>query len=465
MKSVAICSSLSLAVSALASKCAAQCQGAEVITRDVAIIGGGATGTYAAINLKDAGKSIVVVEKKGELGGHTATYHDPATGTPVNYGLQVYYDHPLSRAFFSRLNISVSQGTFPTSGHTPKYIDFTDGVELSNYSVPGVNDDYLAELHKYPYLENGLELPDPVPEDLLLPWSEYMTKFNITDDAFATYSRPAVAGDLTKTLALFVFNNLNTVMLEEEIDGKTIVNANGDYAEPFRNALAELGADVLLNSTVASGQRGAKPSDGVRLCVSTPSGSKQIVAKQLVFAAPPVLDNLAPFGLDAREENIVSKFAGGFYYTGVVTNPGLPQNHSYVNRGQTTESNVASLPGNIMFNPTAVEGTWYYWYTALSAMTQDQVEAATRDTLKRLQQSVAGADAAAEPQFVAYNSHTPLHPTADADAIRAGVYRDMYNLQGYRNTWYTGSLMITGSPQLWNITSQLLPKIIAASEQ
>ncbi|XXH04516.1 hypothetical protein Hte_010932 [Hypoxylon texense] len=464
MKSVAIGISLSLAVSALASKCAAQCQNAEVITRDVAIIGGGATGTYAAINLKDAGKSVVVVEKKGELGGHTATYHDPATGTPINYGLQVYYDDPLARAFFSRLNISVSKGEFPTS-HTPLYIDFTDGVELSNYSIPALNDDYMTELHKYPYLENGLELPDPVPEDLLLPWSEYMKKFNLTDDAFATYSRPAVAGDLTRTLALFVFNNLNTVMLEEEIGGKTIVNANGDYAEPFRNALAELGPDVLLNSTVTSAQRGSKPADGVRLCVRTPAGAKQIVAKQLVFAAPPVLDNLQPFGPDAREAAVVSQFAGGFYYTGVVTNAGLPAAHSYVNRGRATESHVARLPGNVMFNPTAVAGAYYYWYASLAALARGEVEAATRATLKRLQRGVAGADPAAEPAFVAYNSHAPLHPTAGADAIRRGVYRDMYALQGYRNTWYTGSLMVTGSPQLWNITSQLLPKIIAASEQ
>ncbi|KAI2615228.1 FAD/NAD(P)-binding domain-containing protein [Hypoxylon sp. NC1633] len=464
MKAIALGSSLSLAVSALASKCAAQCQSAEVITRDIAIIGGGATGTYAAINLKDQGKSVVVVEKKGQLGGHTATYHDPATGTPINYGLQVYYDDPLARAFFARLNITVGPGVFPGS-KTPLYIDFRDGTPINNYTIPALNNDYIQELHKYPYLENGLELPNPVPEDLLLTWADYMVKFNITDDAFSTYSRPAVAGDLTKTLALFVFNNLNTVMLDEEINGKTIVNANGDFAEPYRNALAELGSNVFLNSTVISGQRGSKPSDGVKLCVSTPSGTKHIVAKQLIFAAPPVLDNLEPFGLDKRESSIVSKFAGGDYYTGVVTNLGLPTTHSYVNRGQNTASNVAALPGNVMFNPTPVEGTYYYWYTSLTPMTQAQVESATRATLKRLQRSVAGSDIAAEPQFVAYNSHAPLHPTADADAIRRGVYRDMYNLQGYRNTWYTGSLMVTGSPQLWNITSQLLPKIIAASEK
>ncbi|KAI1410604.1 FAD/NAD(P)-binding domain-containing protein [Hypoxylon sp. FL1857] len=455
-----------LAVSALAAGYRAQCQSAEVITRDVAIIGGGATGTYAAINLKDKGKSIVVVEQKGELGGHTSTYYDPATGKPINYGVQVYYDDPegLSRAFFSRLNITVGKVDF-SSASTPLYIDFTDGTPLDNYTIPPVKDDYIQELHKYPYLENDLDLPDPVPEDLLLTWPDYMKKFNITDDAFATYSRPAVAGDLTQTLALYVFNNLNTVMLKEETEGQAIVNSNGDYAEPFRNALAELGSDVLLNSTVTSGTRGTKPSDGVKLCVSTPDGDKQIVAKQLVFAAPPVLDNLDPFGLDRREEAIFSKFAGGFYYTGVVTGLGLPANHSYMNRGINTDSHVATVPGTVMFNPTSVDGTYYYWYTSLQGLTQEQVEAATRDTVKVLQKSVDGSNTAAEPQFVAYDSHTPLHPTADADAIRAGVYRDYHNIQGYRNTWYTGSLLVTGSPQLWNITSQLLPRIIAASEK
>ncbi|KAL7626109.1 hypothetical protein AAE478_002879 [Parahypoxylon ruwenzoriense] len=461
--SFASSSSLGLVVSALASKCAAQCQNAEVITRDVAIIGGGATGTYAAINLKDKGKSIVMVERKGELGGHTATYHDPATGTPINYGLQVYYDDQLSRDFLTRLNITVSKGEFPHS--KPVYIDFTDGSPVENYSVPALKDDYIQELHKYPYLESGIELPDPVPEDLLLSWSDYIKKFNLSDDAVATYSRPAVAGDLTKILALFVFNNLNTVMLEEEMNGKTVVNANGDYAEPYRNALAELGSDVLLHSTVISGQRGSKPSDGVKLCVATPEGNKRIVAKQLIVAMPPVLKNLDPFGLDEREQNIISEFEGGNYYTGVVTNLGLPTGCSYVNRGQATEAHVATLPGNVMFNPTKVDGTYYYWYTSLTPLSRSEVEAATYATLKRLQKTVDGADETAEPRLVAYNSHTPLHPTADADAIRGGVYRDMYALQGYRNTWYTGSLMVTGSSQLWNITSQLLPNIIAATEQ
>ncbi|KAI1804325.1 FAD/NAD(P)-binding domain-containing protein [Daldinia bambusicola] len=464
MKLATIGSSFSLVASALAIDVRAPCRGTEVIARDVVIIGGGASGTYTAINLKDRGKSVVVVEHRGSLGGHTSTYHDPTTGIPINYGVQLYHDDQVARDFCSRLNITVSQGSFPDT-RIPLYIDFTDGSPVLNYSIPPLSDHYIQELHKYPYLENGIELPDPVPEELLLTWPEYMERFNLTSDAFATYSMPAVPGDLTKYLALYVFNYLNTLMLEEQREGKIIANANGDLAELYRNAQAELGSDVLLNSVVLNGQRGSKPADGVKLCVLTPKGRKQIVAKQLVFSAPVESKNLEPFSLDERERNIMSEFKGGFYFTGIVTNFGLPTNYSYTNRGQNTESHIASVPGVVMFNPTDVEGTYYYWYNSLSDMTREQVETDTRNTLKRLQRTVTGADVNAEPRFPAYKSHSPLHPTASADVIRKGIYRDVYSLQGYRNTWYTSSLLVIGSSQLWNLTSQLLPRIIAALEQ
>ncbi|KAI0845063.1 FAD/NAD(P)-binding domain-containing protein [Daldinia vernicosa] len=464
MKPIKLGSSFSLVAPVLARDAYAQCRGAEVITRDVAIVGGGATGTYAAINLKDQGKSIIVVEKQGALGGHASTYHDPTTGTPINYGVQLYHDDQVTRSFFDLLNITLGGGTFP-QGKTTQYIDFRDGSPVLNYSVPPASEDYFQALHKYPYLETGIELPEPVPEELLLTWDEYLEEFNLTDDAIATYSRPAITGDPTKVLALYVFNNMNTDMLEEQIEAKIVINANGDIAEPYTKALAQLGSDVLLNSVVTGGRRGRKPADGVKLCVSTPEGNKRIVAKQLVFSAPFVPENLESFSLDERETNVISKFEGGCYYTGVVTNLGLPTNYSYANRGQKTEYHIASVPGVVMFNPTNVDGTYYYWYTSFSDLTKEQVEAETRSTLKLLQKTVAGADVNAEPRFVAYKSHTPLHPTTSAEAIRNGVYRDLYALQGYRNTWYTGSIFSTGSSALWNLTSQLLPRIIAASEQ
>ena len=40
---------------------------ADTIVRDVVVLGGGASGSYAAVRLKDFGKTVVVVEKKDHL--------------------------------------------------------------------------------------------------------------------------------------------------------------------------------------------------------------------------------------------------------------------------------------------------------------------------------------------------------------------------------------------------------------
>lgn len=39
----------------------------DIIERDVVILGGGAAGSYAAVRLRDAGKSVVVIEKEDHL--------------------------------------------------------------------------------------------------------------------------------------------------------------------------------------------------------------------------------------------------------------------------------------------------------------------------------------------------------------------------------------------------------------
>lgn len=68
----------------------------DVITRDVAVIGGGATGVYSAINLRAKNKSVVVVEKEAVLGGHVNSYTDPTTGISVDYGTQVFWNSTFS---------------------------------------------------------------------------------------------------------------------------------------------------------------------------------------------------------------------------------------------------------------------------------------------------------------------------------------------------------------------------------
>jgi hypothetical protein len=66
-----------------------------VIQRDVCILGGGAAGTYAALRLRDQGRSVVILERGDRLGGHAETFEDPDTGVPIDIGVQIFPDNPL----------------------------------------------------------------------------------------------------------------------------------------------------------------------------------------------------------------------------------------------------------------------------------------------------------------------------------------------------------------------------------
>ena len=187
-----------------------------------------------------------------------------------------------------------------------------------------------------------------------------------------------------ETLAIYVFNDLHQLMLEGD-NGGAIYKARGDNAALFRTALAELGTDLFLNSTVVAGNRSIKRSNGVKLVVKTPTGTKLIIAKQLLLGIPPVLDKMKFFGLDSLEESILSQIHGLPYYAGLVSNTGLSDAHTYDNVGANTEYHVVIVPSVAMFNPTAVKDLFLYWYNALEPITQAQVENATTATIRKLQ--------------------------------------------------------------------------------
>src|SRR5438552_9167791 len=98
-------SAAGLAVGGLKSARRAFAGGCKVIERDVCVLGGGSSGTFSAVKLRDAGKSVVVLERKARLGGHTETFHDPSTGIPVDFGVFVFHDTPIVTDYFGRFGV------------------------------------------------------------------------------------------------------------------------------------------------------------------------------------------------------------------------------------------------------------------------------------------------------------------------------------------------------------------------
>jgi hypothetical protein len=151
----------------------------DIVTRDVTIIGGGSSGTYAAIRLRELGHSVAVVEQKDTLGGHVNTFFDPVTGESVDYGVIVFEAIPVVLNYFAHFNITLVQASALGSS---SYFDFqtaspVNPAQVFTGNITQAFEGYLAQLSKFPNLfSNGYQLPYPVPEDLLLPFGDFLDK-------------------------------------------------------------------------------------------------------------------------------------------------------------------------------------------------------------------------------------------------------------------------------------------------
>jgi hypothetical protein len=430
-----------------------------VITRDVVVIGGGSSGTYAAIRLRDLGKSVVVVETGDRLGGHTHTYTDPGTGATIDIGVVVWHELPIVRDYFARFDVPLVKASFDQAGQTSVYVDYRTGKVVPGYAPSDPSaalGAYAAQLSQYPYLEAGFDLPNPVPPDLLLPWGDFVKKYNLGAAVNTIFNFGQGLGDILKQPTLYVMKNFGLDILRNLSVG-FLTTERHDNSELYEKAQAELGADALLRSRVIATDRDA--AGYANLLVQTPSGLKIIRAKKIVLTAPPKLDNLFGFDLDATETSLFAQFGNSAYYTGLLRNSGIPDNLSVNNIGDGTPYNLPSLPGVYSISPTGVPGLHSVKYGSPKQLSDTQVKADILAAVKRLR-TAGTVPTATTPEFAVFASHSPFELTVSPSAIQNGFYRKLYALQGRNRTYYTGAAFHThDSSLLWQFTEALLPSI------
>lgn len=431
-----------------------------IITRDVCVIGGGSTGTYSAIRLSDSGKSVVVVEANDRLGGHTNTYTDPSTNETVDYGVIVFHNLDIVKKYFARFNVPLTTASFAAPGQVNEYVDFTTGKAVAGYAPANSSAalaGYAAQLAKYPYVEAGFDLPYPVPADLLLPFGDFVKKYNLQSLVGFLFGFAQGLGNLLEQYTLYVFKNFGLGILQDLQIG-FLTTARQDNSEIYVKALAELRDNVLLQSHVIATDRSS--NDGVKVLVKTPTGPKLIIAKKLLITIPPKLNNLRGFDLSSNETTLFSQFLNSAYYTALIRHTSIPPNTSLTNIGANTLYNLPPLPGLYTITPTRVPGLYDVKVGSATALSDAQVKALIRDTVARLR--TAGTFNTTRLQFAAYENHTPFELTVPKDAIAGGFYKRLYALQGQRHTWYTGAAFHThDSSLLWQFTEGLIPGLLA----
>lgn len=369
------------------------------------------------------------------------------------------------RDYFQRFNVplEVKGGwNIPSINYDFRTGDAVNVSIPSQEAVGAALAKYAAFLTQYPALDKGLFLPDPVPEDLTMSFSDFALKYGIADIVQTMFFLNQGIGNLLSAPVVEHARIAGLSLLQQMTSNGFLTSARHNNSEIYGKAQAELLAanNLLLSSQVTSSSR---TNNGVELVVQTPTGRKCIRAKKLLITIPPALESLKPFDIDARERRVFSKLVSTGYYALIVNNTGIPDNIVLYNYASNSAYNLPQLPGAYQIQPTAVPGLKVIPYASYASnLTDGQVIAEVIATIKRLQATNPGQFNRTEPKIVAFSSHSPFYLQAKPEDIEMGIYANMYALQGLRSTYWSGAAWrAQDSSVLWKFNEEVvLPMVL-----
>jgi hypothetical protein len=440
--------------------------GSSSVRRDVCIIGGGGAGIYAALRLRDLGLSVAVVERSSRIGGHAETFIDPATGAPIDIGVQIFPDNSLVRSYFGRFNVPLIDPPSGGGGRSSQSVDFRTGAPVAAYNPTQA--ELGAALFAYFQLvsgpfaflaQNGYQLPSsgPLLEQLLLPFGEFATQNGLQALLPLFFLYEQGFGSLLEAPALYVLKNMGPEVLGGVLNGSFLAVPSGVGAL-YDAAAVALGSDVLLDANVVKVNRPTR--GGVTIHVDTPFGRRVIHSQKLLVTAPPLLSTLGCFDLDPQESGLFAQLRPNYYWTGVLATSGLAPGLSLTNAAAETPFNLPPLPGIYSVSPSAIPGLSNVKFGSSRFLADGTVRTAIRTALERV--SIPGNGPIRVERFATFKSHSPYALMASASDIRRGFYRSLENLQGRRRTYYAGAAFQThSSAAIWAFVEGLLPTLAA----
>ncbi|KAF2849920.1 FAD/NAD(P)-binding domain-containing protein [Plenodomus tracheiphilus IPT5] len=442
------------------------------LTTDIAIIGGGASGTYAAVRLReDLNTSILLIEPRPNLGGSVSTYRIPSTNSTFEYGVQSYLPYGPALPFFSRFNIATEP--FTSKPLTALNVDVETGLKLTNYTPPSLNattaafERWLGFVEKY---EDMLE-PDyqgfprrgQVPEVLLEPFGVFAESEGIEAAVPRIMTISGVGyGGVDQLLVLHIMQAFGGSMTRVMLSN-SFVKPVGSNSLLYERALVLLGTDVLLSSTVQDVMR---TSEGVELVVKQGSTEYLVKARRVLYAAPPSLSNLAPFHPDEKEKAVFGQWDEGGEYVGVAKIDCLPEGSSVsFFPSKAAPSDYLALKDysySIRLDSTGPTGSNLFRvvFGANFTLNADTFKEIVASSVQKLQDAgtVTGT---CETEFKAVSSHSRPLWKQTAQQIQDGFVQELYNLQGYRGVWYVGyAWSVPYSSTVWAFVDSVLGGLV-----
>lgn len=445
----------------------------KTIDTDVAVIGGGAAGTYAAVRLReDLKTSVVVVETRDHLGGHTSTYTEPTTNTPIDYGVQSYIVTQAAIDFFARFNISTPP--FSAKRLTPLNVDAETGEELKNYVAPSLNattaalQKWLSIIEKYQaWVEPGywnFPLPQNIPSELLLPIEDFVKLNNLEAALPRIITISGIGYGGIRNLLTFNLMQSFGPSLTRQFLASELLKPVRSNSILYQRALALLKDDVLLSASV---QKVERSDAGAVLSVKQGEQEYKINAKRILFAAPPSLSNLAPYALDAKEQDVFSKWAISGEWIGIAHIPCLPENFAinFLPSSIQPADQLAlrDYPYQLRLDSTGPTGLGLFRVIlgANFTVSAEEVRKLTEEGVAKLK-AAGTVNGTCGVEFRAQSDHTrPLWIGVNKEEMEEGFVQELYSLQGYKGMWYSGaSWAAPYSSTVWQYTDTVLEKLL-----
>ncbi|KAM0493542.1 hypothetical protein ACHAP8_009175 [Fusarium lateritium] len=434
----------------------------KTINVDVAIIGGGASGIHAAINLKDAGAKVAVIDKQDKIGGHAETYINPKTKAAANIGVVIFENSETVQKYFDRLGVESIISSPLVSDKETKQYDFSRGIAIpppdeataaaKAKAVAASIQSYSQNvLTKYPWIDQGYTfVPNPVPKELLQPFSQFAQQNNFTDLLSLISQFGWYPGNITTIPALYGIKKFGPGLLQSVTKG-FIVPKSGNSRTVYEAAALELTKEIYLNSDVKSVKRN---KDGVVVTVKQHGKRITFKARKLLVAIPQTLKNVGSFDLAPHEKTLFSKFSAYGYVAGVANIAGVDVNLQNV--GAFTPANTPIIPGSNGYNIPPGFSEQFLLGVAFDNADYSLADAKAvirRELTNLARAGAVPADAAKRVTFPALANHAPFELHVSSKEIGDGFFKKLLELEGSRNTYWTGAAFTGHSSGLiwsWN---------------
>jgi hypothetical protein len=345
-------------------------------------------------------------------------------------------------------------------------VDFTTGQTLPNFQPPNETAvgealaAYAAQLNKYPSLQQSFNTTYPLAPDLLLPFGKFVQKYNLGAMMYTLFLVNQGYSPLLNLTTIYVFKQLNDQVLSG-LENGFLTTPNSDTHALYVAALKFLGSsNVLLQSTVVEMDRSKTP---IKLCVSTPSGRKLIIAKRLVSAIPPMVSNLGGYDLSTTERSLFSQFFANGYYTGLINNTGVvSQTVRLQGAAPRNQYAIPSEPGIYVLYEAPNTTLTHVYFGSAQILSASEAKLRIDADINRYR--LVHKIRPQKDDYAIFSSHAPFNLQVSVDALKNGFYKKLYALNGQQNTFWTGAAFQTqASDALWNYSEQYILPIVLGS--